>query len=259
MKTSYRRYAISAAVSTETPATPGRELMGSSGLSMANDARDGNSLDPSPTNLCARLQQALQLSVAPSYSWSYSPAQYVTRIADSLAEATYGARYLFAGLDRTTLSLQSRVNVTFTPTLSLEVYLEPFISVGDYGDLKEFSEPGTFDFSVYGHDVGTVARSEEGHYVDPDGSGPAEGFRVSDRDFTYRSLLGNTVLRWEWMPGSTMFFVWQQSRIDSTTGSGPSRTRPWVGTFDLGRDLGGVFTVAPDNVFMIKVNYWLNP
>ena len=140
--------------------------MGSSGLSMANDARDGNSLDPSPTNLCARLQQALQLSVAPSYSWSYSPAQYVTRIADSLAEATYGARYLFAGLDRTTLSLQSRVNVTFTPTLSLEVYLEPFISVGDYGDLKEFSEPGTFDFSVYGHDVGTVARSEEGHYVE---------------------------------------------------------------------------------------------
>jgi hypothetical protein len=169
---------------------------------------------------------------------------------------THGARYVFAGLDRTTLSLQSRVNVTFTPTLSLEVYVEPFVSVGDYGDLKEFSEPGTFDFSVYGQDVGTVARSEEGHdFVDPDGRGPVEGFNVANRDFSYRSLLGNTVLRWEWRPGSTMFFVWQQSRIDSTSGG----ASPWVGSFDLGRDLGGVFAVAPDNVFMIKVNYWLNP
>jgi len=207
-------------------------------------------------NLSARLRQALQVSVAPAYSWSYSSAQYVSRVTDPLAQTTHGARYLFAGLDRTTLSLQSRVNVTFTPTLSLEVYLEPFVSVGDYGDLKEFSEPGTFDFSVYGQDVGTASRSEEGGYdIDPDGGGPADGFSIANRDFTYRSLLGNTVLRWEWRPGSTMFFVWQQSRIDSTSGGG----RPWVGSFDLGRDLGGVFTVAPDNVFMIKVNYWLNP
>jgi hypothetical protein len=181
----------------------------------------------------------------------------VTSVADPLANATFGNRYLFAGIDRTTLSLQSRVNLTFSPTLSLEVYVEPFISVGDYGALKEFSAPGTFDFLTYGEDIGTVVPGDGHVAIDPDGSGPAPGFQVSNRDFSYRSLLGNTVLRWEWMPGSSVFFVWQQSRIDSLVGQGEAP--PWVGTFDLGRDMRDMFAVAPDNVFMIKINYWLNP
>ena len=210
-------------------------------------------------NVDARVREALQVSIAPSYAWSYSPAQYVTRITDPLADATYGARYIFGGLDRTTLSLQSRVNLTFSPTLSLEVYVEPFISVGDYAALKEFRAPGTFDFLTYGEDIGTITREDGQYVVDPDGGGPAATFQVSDPNFSYRSLLGNTVLRWEWMPGSTVFFVWQQSRINSVLGQDPSETHPTVGTFELGRDMRDIFAVAPDNVFMIKVNYWLNP
>ena len=211
-------------------------------------------------NSTIRFHETLQVNIAPTYSWSYSPAQYVTRIDDPLAEATYGARYLFSGLERTTLSLQSRVNLTFSPTLSLEIYAEPFVSIGDYGALKEFRAPATFDFLTYGEDIGTVARNNDGHFdIDPDGGGPAVGFQVSDRDFSYRSLSGNTVLRWEWMPGSTVFFVWQQNRINSVTGQGPFGAQPWVGTFDLGRDIGDIFTAPPDNIFMIKVNYWLNP
>jgi hypothetical protein len=146
------------------------------------------------------------------------------------------------------------------PTLSLQLYLEPFVSTGDYGALKELRAPRTFDFLEYGDDIGTAVRNAAGDYdVDPDGGGPAASFQVSDRDFSYRSLLGNAVLRWEWRPGSTVFFVWQQSRVSSIKGRGSSGTRPWVGTFDLGRDTGDIFSAAPDNIFMIKVNYWLNP
>ncbi len=108
--------------------------------------------------------------------------------------------------------------------------------------------------------MGTTVRTDQGHYdIDPDGDGDAPGFQVSDRDFSYRSLLGNAVLRWEWRPGSTVFFVWQQSRINSLNAREPLESRPWVGTFDLGRDAADMFTVPPDNIFMIKVNYWLNP
>jgi hypothetical protein len=211
-------------------------------------------------DVSTRFQEALQVSIAPTYSWSRVAAQYVTRTLDPLATATYGTRYLFAGLDRTTLSFESRLNVTFSPTLSFELYVEPFVSTGDYGALKEFQAPGTFDFLTYGEDIGTIARGEDGRYhVDPDGDGPAAEFQVSDRDFSYRSLLGNTVLRWEWMPGSTVFVVWQQSRISSLNGQGALGVQPWVGTFDLSRDMGAMFDVKPDNIFMIKVNYWLNP
>ncbi len=32
-----------------------------------------------------------------------------------------------------------------------------------------------------------------------------------------------------------------------------------VGNSDVGRDFRELFGLRPDNVFMIKVNYWLNP
>jgi hypothetical protein len=158
------------------------------------------------------------------------------------------------------VSLDTRVDVTLSPTLSLQLYVEPFISVGDYGALKEFSTPREFDFLTYGVDGGsTVTQNASGDYdVDPDGSGPATAFTVSDRDFSVRSLLGNAVLRWEWRQGSTLFLVWQQRRIDSVTGQAGG-TRPWVGDFDLSRDTGDMFGASADNILMVKLNYWLNP
>jgi hypothetical protein len=211
-------------------------------------------------DVTGRFQERLQLSLGPSYSRSYTTAQYVTRVTDPLATSTFGARYVFADLHRTTLSLDTRVNVTISPTLSFQLYLEPFISVGDYGALKEFSAPDTFDFLRYGADAGTVSQNASGGYdVDPDGGGPAPGFTVSDRDFSYRSLLGNAVLRWEWRPGSTLYLVWQQRRISSLTGQPLGATDTRVGRFDFWRDSGDMFTEPADNILMIKVNYWLNP
>ncbi|MDH3205392.1 MAG: carbohydrate binding family 9 domain-containing protein [Gemmatimonadota bacterium] len=210
--------------------------------------------------LNARLRETFRLSMSPSYSWSRSTAQYVRRVDDPLATNTFGARYVFADLERSTVSLDTRLDVTFTPTLSLQLYLEPFISVGDYGALKEFRAPDTFDFLEYGTDVGTVTQAPDGTVdIDPDGGGAAPSFTVGDRDFSYRSLLGNAVLRWEWRPGSTLFLVWQQSRINRVTGHGQNGEDPWVGSFDLGRDVGDMFGAPANNVLMLKVNYWLNP
>jgi hypothetical protein len=77
----------------------------------------------------------------------------------------------------------------------------------------------------------------------------APSFAAPRPDFNSRSLRGNAVLRWEWRPGSTMYFAWQQTR----QGFAP------VGDFDLRRDSDALFDAQPDNVFLIKVNYWLNP
>ncbi len=224
----------------------------------SNDAGDWNR--SVQLNLNARVRETFQFSLGPSYTRSYSTAQYMQRIEDPLAVATFGSRYVFGELERTRFSMVTRVNATFSPRLSLQLYLEPFVSVGDYGGLKEFQSPGTFDFQRYGTDSGTVIQDQDGRYnIDPDGTGPAGSFRVSDRDFSYRSLLGNAVFRWEWRPGATLFLVWQQRRINSITGHGQDGAYPWVGTFDLGRDLDDMFNIAADNVLMIKVNYWINP
>jgi hypothetical protein len=200
-----------------------------------------------------------RIQIGPSYNRRHNSAQYVSTVADPLATRTFGRRYVFGGLDQTTFSLETRVNVTFTPTLSLQLYVEPFVSTGDYRELKEFEEPGTFKFLEYGTDIGTVSDDGGSYTIDPDGSGPADPFVIADRDFSYRSLIGNSVLRWEWRPGSTLFLVWQHSRVSSLRGDGAGGTDPWIGGFDLSRDVADMFGTPSDNIFVLKVNYWLNP
>ncbi len=210
-------------------------------------------------NLTTNAGERLRIQLGPAYARSHVFAQYVTSVADPLADQTFGRRYIFGGLDQTTVSLETTLNFTFTSWMSLQLYVEPFISTGNYRELKELERPGTFRFLEYGTDIGTLSQGPGGYAIDPDGTGPAAPFVVADRDFSYRSLIGNAVLRWEWRPGSTLFLVWQQRRISALSGDGVDGTDPWIGGFELGRDTQDMFATPADNIFLIKVNYWLNP
>jgi hypothetical protein len=236
-----------------------RAVVGRFGYDWMADEAGGWEHDIS-LNLTANASSQVDLRFGPSLNRRFETAQYVTSTADPLATRTFGRRYVFADLEQTTLSFQTRVNLTLSPAISLQLYAEPFVSVGDYSGIKEFARPGAFDFLGYGTDIGTSTQEANGSYtVDPDGVGPAASFTVPNRDFSYRSLLGNAVLRWEWREGSTLYIVWQQRRISSLTNRGPNGTDDWVGGFDLGRDVGDMFGTPADNVFAIKINYWLNP
>jgi hypothetical protein len=107
-----------------------------------------------------------------------------------------------------------RLNVAFTPTLTLDLYLQPLIASGRYSNFKEFDRPRELAKSVFGSDVGTITSAGGAYTVDPDGAGPAAQFAFEDPDFNFRSLRGNAVLRWEFRPGSTLYFAWTQTRSD---------------------------------------------
>lgn len=199
-------------------------------------------------NLSLKTSSTWELSLGPRLSYTNAVAQYVGDEDDPEATHTFGARYLFADLEQTTLSMDTRLNVTFTPNLTLELYAQPFIATGDYGQLKELAAPGTFEFTRYGVDAGVVTLDDDGDaLVDPDGPGPAEAFTIYNKDFSRVSLRGTGVIRWEWRPGSTLFFVWQQNR---------SRSEDF-GDFDLARDAADLFDGDSHNVFMVKATYWL--
>jgi len=188
------------------------------------------------------------VSLGPNVSFNNSAAQYVTRHDDDYAADTYGTRYVFGELEQTTLSMETRLNVTFTPNLTLELFAQPFIASGSYQTLMELRAPRTFEFNRYGVDTGTIHPDEDGDYViDPDGDGPAEAFTVSNPDFNRVSLRGTGVLRWEWRPGSTLFLVWQQSRSDYYQD----------GNFDFGRDADAMWNATADTIFMVKATYWI--
>lgn len=188
------------------------------------------------------------MSFDPEYSRRYSAAQYVGVTDDPVAAATYGRRYLFAGLSQTTVSMATRLNFVFTPELTLEMFVEPFLASGDYGEVMELSEPGTFDFLTYGRDVGSVQAGDGEYLVDPDADGPAQPFSVRDRDFRRGSLNGNAVLRWEWRPGSTLFLVWQQARA----------ARNSDGDFAFGPGFRDLWSERPNNVLLLKMSYWFS-
>ena len=129
-------------------------------------------------------------SLGPSWSRSLTYAQYVTSVADSTAQATYGRRYIFTGLEQTQLSLETPLNVTLRPELSLEAFVQPLLSSGDYGALPELRMPRTYTFNEYGVDAGTIAFEpvENDFTIGPDGPGPAATFTVANRDLNTRSL-----------------------------------------------------------------------
>ncbi|MEX2581651.1 MAG: DUF5916 domain-containing protein [Gemmatimonadota bacterium] len=235
-------------------------IVGRFGMNLARD--DGGAWRRSvDLTLTMRPTPIVEVEIGPNYSRSHVAAQYVSTVVDPLATETYERRYIFADLDQTTLGIDTRVNVTFTPELSFELYAQPFISSGDYESLKELRAPRTFDFTEYGVDAGTITPTEgNGQYlIDPDGSGEAQPFTVSNRDFNLRSLRGNAVLRWEWSPGSTLFLVWQQNRIGRDSALDASSTFSRVGNFDLTRDTRELIGLPTDNVFLMKFSYWLNP
>ncbi len=189
-----------------------------------------------------------QLSVGPSYSRSRNVSQFITTVPDPLATATFGQRNVFATIKETDLALDTRLNWTFSPKMSLQLYVQPLIVSGDYTDYKELHAPKTFAFDVYGRDIGTISPDPAGGFaVDPDGNGPAAAFTIPPQNFNFRSLRANLVFRWEYRPGSTLFLVWQQQRA----GSAP------IGDFSFRRDFGAIFDNAATNVLAVKATYWL--
>lgn len=216
--------------------------------SLERDSFDGGRSAVNTATVTLRPVSNVSLTLGPTLTRLTSSNQYVQTVTDSTAAATFAHRYVFARLHQTTLSADTRVDWTFTPTLSLQVYAQPFVSAGQYSRFKELERPGTADYAVYGTTQGSIAPAPGGYTVDPDGAGPAPSFAISNPDFNVRSLRGDAVLRWEYRPGSSLFVVWQQQRSGSAS----------IGGFDLARDVGAIFREPVSNVLLIKLTYWVS-
>jgi hypothetical protein len=195
----------------------------------------------------ARPSSNVHLKVGPSWSRLHDTEQLVRTAVDPLATNTYGRRYVLATLTQTTLSLDTRMDVTVSPTLSFVMYVQPFVSSGRYEGYKELIAPGTYSFAAYGPGQITFDAQNARYVIDPDAAGASPSFTVSQPNFNVRSLRGNAVVRWDYRPGSSLYFVWQQQR----SGFEP------IGDFDGRRDVGAIFRTVPTNVFLVKATYWI--
>ncbi|HEY7766736.1 DUF5916 domain-containing protein, partial [Longimicrobium sp.] len=194
------------------------------------------------TGVSIRPAPQWQLSLEPNYQRWTDPRQYVgTRPGGP--QATFGTRYVFAHIDRSELVARMRASYLFTPDLSLELYAEPYAASGRYHTFGELPAARSRGLRVYGRDGSTIQPTDDGYAV-TDGTA---SFTLPDNDFNVLSFRSNTVMRWEWRPGSTLFLVWQQNRYAEAAGGRP------VGVGDL----GDTFRADGDNYLALKMTYWI--
>jgi hypothetical protein len=196
-------------------------------------------------NLSWRAATNLDFTIAPSISRQRDRRQYY-----AFSNALNQDHYVFGELEQTVTSLTLRADMTFTPNMSLQIYAEPFVAVGDYTTFKEISDPraDTFDdrFNVFSPDQ--ILDDGKGNIsIDLDGSGQGDIF-LGNPDFTVVSFRSNVVLRWEYMLGSTLFFVWQHNRSEDNNNP----------NYDLASHVGDIFNAPASNTFVVKINYWLS-
>lgn len=172
-----------------------------------------------------RVSSRFSASLGANYDKSVNDHQWVGNFGDIGVDTTH---YTFARLDQQTLGLTSRMNFTASPTLSLQVYAQPFMTTGKYSNWRELANPRA---ELYADRYKPYAGGDPG-------------------GFDFKQLRSNTVVRWEYRPGSTLFFVWQQGRELSS--DQPS-------DFNFRHDLSNMFNLHPNNTLLIKASYWFNP
>ncbi|HJU91119.1 MAG TPA: DUF5916 domain-containing protein [Gemmatimonadaceae bacterium] len=183
-----------------------------------------------------RSSSRFSASLGGYYEKEANDNQWLENITDARGE-----HFTFARLDQETFSLTSRINFTMTPTLSFEFYGQPFVSTGTYSNWRELDRPRAKDYDdrykafAKLDDPATPTHDES---LDPPGG------------FNFKQFRSNSVVRWEYRPGSTIFLVWAQGRDESLDGAS---------NFALSRDYRDLFSAHPDNTFLIKASFWFNP
>lgn len=177
--------------------------------------------------LTLKVATRFSTTVSANVSWNKDDSQWFGNLTDS----TGRLHYTFAALDQRTLGLTMRLNYTFSPSTSFQLYANPFISKGSYSRVRELA-----DARATAYDRRFTA------YGDPAALAANPGFNV-------QQLRTNAVFRWEYRPGSTLFLVWSQGR---------QAFEPEQGNDSFGGDLGNLLSQRADNRFLVKISYWLN-
>ncbi|MBT8266520.1 MAG: carbohydrate binding family 9 domain-containing protein [Bacteroidia bacterium] len=186
---------------------------------------------------------ALRISISPELNRNPNKTQYVTQ-----TDFNGTPRYILGTIDNDSFSAAIRLNYTINPNLTVQYYGQPFIFRATYNDFKYVTNPIANDlndrFYQYGNNEISFDENSGAYLIDEDGDSVTD-YAFGNPDFSFVQFRSNLVVRWEYIPGSELFFVWSQG----VTGL--------VDT-DLGLLSGlenGIFNKQPENIFLIKATY----
>ncbi len=218
-----------------------KKLSGTLGYVQSQAKQDNFSLNRYVVRLRYQPLNALSLSLETEYANNPNKTQYVTQ-----QDFVGTTRYITSEIDQETLSATLRINYTFNPDLTLQYYGQPFIARGKYSNFNYVNNPIAENLNerVSWYDDNQISFEDEVYNVDENLDGTTD-YSFDDPNFAYVQYRSNLVLRWEYIPGSEIFFVWSQG----ITGFGDA-----LNDFNTIVD-NQLISQQPNNTFLIKATY----
>jgi Domain of unknown function (DUF5916) len=185
----------------------------------------------------------LKIGLTGNYIKNRDDLQYITT-----NYSVPGSRYVLGSINQKTLGLTFRVDLNLTPEFSIQYYGSPFVSIGKYSQLKYVTNPKAAQyndrFQIYQDPV-----ISDGMYQLYDyNNGPRIDYSVANPDFNFHQFRSNLVAKWEYRLGSFIYFVWSSERTENTSESFAS----------IGESYKQIRKIFPNNIFLIKLNYWFS-
>jgi len=183
----------------------------------------------------------LSISLNPGYNNFKTKLQIIDNI-----DYNNSTRYIFGSLDQKTFSITARVDFNITPDLTIQYYASPFITAGEYSDIKRITDPKANKFEdrfyTFGSEISNSA-SGDSYLIDENGDGITD-YSIDRPDFNFKQFRSNLVLRWEYRPGSAIFLVWSDGITEDT-----------YSRFNYLNDLNKLLSKRGHDTFMIKISY----
>ena len=178
-----------------------------------------------------------------AYTDNQNDLQYVARARELERNIP---RYIMGRIDQKTYGLTLKVQANLTPDVSIQFYGSPFTSTGSFDEFKVAtnSKSRTYENRFHAFTPDEISYSNGIYSVNEGG----KNYSFQNPDFSFNEFRSNVVARWEYRPGSTLYFVWEHvmSSRDSYYMQG------W------GDNLDRMFGLPASNIFMIKLNYWFS-
>ena len=182
----------------------------------------------------------LKISSELVYSSNIDQLQYIDQ-----NEFNDQPRYILGKIDQQTLQLTFRFDFNITPEISLQYYGSPFASSGRYSDFKFVSSPKAANYNDRFTNLDNISLVNGEYQIDEDQNGQID-YTFQNPDFDFYQFRSNLVFRWEYLPGSQLYLVWSNERTNFLN----------PGDSGLNHTMEHLSEAFPNNVFLIKLNYW---
>ena len=192
--------------------------------------------------LSVRPVQELKLGISAHIAENRDMLQYITTL-DYLNDK----RYIFGTIDQKTIGLTFRVDLNISPEFSIQYYGSPYISRGSYTDFKRITNPEAGKFTDRFAAVRPVNFFNESYGLDETGD-MAVDYYIGNPDFNFHQFRSNLVAKWEYRLGSYIYLVWSSEKTGYTNTSDAT----------YGESLKQLRKLFPNNVFLVKLNYWFS-